>query len=1571
VATDDDQWKNATKAAVEDNTGQSGYRGLDENPAAGAFLVTQLDDDAAVEEATYRVIPTAPDTLLTGDDAEWTAVKATTSDDDEPTVVTVKAKPEDVAPAAKGADAADDAESADDTAKKSTDPADDGEPASDKKNDADDTLSKDEDPADKKSDDHDSDKSKDDSSDDASKDDEPTLGTQSLDSQLIQPLAAGADGANPPYVYWETRDVTGVLRGGATYQLQGPRTSTVVGVEWGVSWNTTITVTDCTASPCAGPDLDPDPGEFLVKQIGTHDVVSSNRYRVSQVTPPTGYNFEDTSNAWVEIPTSGWSWTRGYNNPSGWHNNNTYNFGSFKVRVIPPMAPTCDAGWIYAVSAAGQLRQVKPDGTVSNLGTSASGVSYFNGLGIGAGGSPVYAIERSAGSGSNQNATIYVYNTTAGTWSSTGYSTSSLGGDTGTNMIGGAVNLSNGLYYFGGFTSGGKLKVYEYNPSATPRIKLKGTVVTAATSAENGDIAFNASGDLFVVHGSGTTTTVYSVTAATFNAANGGNMASSQSASRTTADGVNGVAFDSSGKGYLGSGTVLRSYAMPGWVTPGTTVVSSGLNSTDLASCSSPVTITLEKYVQGARVGTDDQFTLTLSQSGTSLGTATTQGNTSGLQEQRVGPQPTVRGTTLTFTETASGTTAVNNYASSWSCYVDDEPIAGASGAGRSGSVTIPASGEDVKCRFTNAPLVANVTIDKTLVDVDGESNPRPGQSWPVTASTQATTGTVTSNPTSANQTTNASGEASWRLTFGASTARATVSVSETQQNGYAFVSGQCVVASLDGTVRTITLNSASAQALTGVAPGDTVACEYVNKQVPPGAISCTVDSVYVVNQLSQAATGGGYTNKLQNLNVTNNTVTDLVDLSATIPRETNGLGISSDGRYFYMIDFNIGVVGDPHIYQYDAVTGAVTTFNAAKGGTANDNGLVRRGGVDLKTGIYYYSTTQLNGSAATAVHNLYALNPSTGASWYVGTVTTQHAGASGDLAFDNLGNMYFVVGINNNAYVNVYDGRDLPTTPNATPIAITTKYLNVNSGAGNGVGVAYGLNGYLYTSNTAAEYFQVDPSTGSTLAGPTVIPQGTGVAATSGRSVDLSTCVSPSTLTVKKNLPNGRVGTSDQFTLSAHRTTTTPAGTAQVGQNVATDGSATGVQDKYVGPVPILTGTNHSYTVREASSALDNYGTSYRCIDTEDSTWAGVSGAVATTGGTRNATLGVIPAATGSKSRAIECTFTNQATKVVVLKRTQDSKGEGEAPRAGWPVNATTSVTRAPDNAQNTIGASGLATWTLSGFTAATQTATVNVSETQQSGYELVVGATSVCTITPLTGAVRTVSITSDTAATVLSDVRPGDQVSCTYVNKVKPATVTISKQVQDFAGQNPAGASGWTVGAALSAPTSASVSISLPSTQVTASGGSVATPWRIDFPQWATAGTMPTTGTRVHEVLSSQTGYEFVSGSCTITRNGTAQEPIAITGPFTGDPAGVVPGVQPGDAVACTFTNKPVPGTVTWQKVDEAGNPLANSVWEVVGPDGDHSATITVEDNTGQDDYAGRDTDERAGYFVVEEEQ
>ncbi|WP_197067886.1 hypothetical protein, partial [Actinomyces polynesiensis] len=373
--------------------------------------------------------------------------------------------------------------------------------------------------------------------------------------------------------------------------------------------------------------------------------------------------------------------------------------GAQDVQIAPLAAAAplqCTAGYVYSISSAGQLRQIAPGGSLTEVGNTPATGSDFNGLGIGPSGSTAFAYLRQTSDNELETARIFTYNVATGAWTDTG---DSYDTNLGNALVAGAVDLHSGIYYFGGFTSdGGQFKIWQYNAGANPRFTQKGYIATGSTSSnQNGDMAFDANGNLFVVRGSGTSTTVYSVSAASFAAASGNQqIQASPSTTVTTMSSVNGVAFDSSGRAFLGASSELRSYAMPSW-TGAQSVTSNLSSSTDLASCSSPATITVQKVVAG-RVNTTDQFTLTLKDGSQTLGTATTAGTAMGLQQQIVGPQPTERGKVLTFSESAAGGANLNAYSTTYQCTVDGQSIAGASGTGASGSVTIPVSGSEIVC---------------------------------------------------------------------------------------------------------------------------------------------------------------------------------------------------------------------------------------------------------------------------------------------------------------------------------------------------------------------------------------------------------------------------------------------------------------------------------------------------------------------------------------------------------------------------------------------------------------------------------------------------------------------------------------------------------------------------------------------------------------------------------------------------------------------------------------------------------------------------------------------------------
>lgn len=661
------------------------------------------------------------------------------------------------------------------------------------------------------------------------------------DQGLIQPFAIGPDGGTPPFVSWTVKDAAGNLIPGATFKFEyRGRSGWSTGSDAGA-------ISDCDgtcSTSTAGNSLDRDSegGEFLLEHFRTsrdsgNRITADSRYRVEPVTAPAGYRWIDTDRR--EVASNGWT-------------GDTHDFGTFVVGAIPT-APQCSAGYVYGISGDGQIQQISPDGTVTDLGSSASSVSSFNGLGIGSGGSPVYGYERSNSNNNNVSvATIYTYDTATGTWASTGHTLDSNNNSRTVQFVAGGVNLQTGQYFLGGFNSNGtQFRLWQYN-AANNTTTYKGYINTdtgTSNSTNNGDLAFDSAGNLFVVRGRGSVTTVFSVTSANLTAANGGLIPSAGSNDVTTTSNVNGVAFDSSGEAFLGSSGTITSFNMPDWSDP-STVVNSGLSSTDLATCSSPPTITIEKFIEGGRVNATDQFTMTLRQGSQTIGTATTTGTAIALQGERVGPLPTVRNVALSFSEVGAGSTNLANYVSSYRCYVDGVQDHSASGNGTSGTITIPIGGEAVLCTFYNSPLIANVTIHKDVTDLAG-NNPAPRQGWTVGATVAATTGTAVVTPAAGTQQTNASGDANWQVRFGAYDHRATVNVSETIEATHDFVSGECTVTHLDGSTSNTTLSGPAAQALAGIEPGDQVDCTYVNR---PVSSSLVVEKNWVIN-------GTSYTN--------------------------------------------------------------------------------------------------------------------------------------------------------------------------------------------------------------------------------------------------------------------------------------------------------------------------------------------------------------------------------------------------------------------------------------------------------------------------------------------------------------------------------------------------------------------------------------------------------------------------------------------------------------------------------------------------------------------------------------
>lgn len=505
----------------------------------------------------------------------------------------------------------------------------------------------------------------------------------------------------------------------------------------------------------------------------------------------------------------------------------------------------CDNNRFYSVSPTGSLAQGDiVAGSSTAVGTWAD-VTSANGLGIGAGGTTAYALDRS--SDASDVASILKWTPAGGfqKLAGTAYATVANGVDIGGSIVAGAIDLSGTRYYFGKFVNSQFYiwRFTETNPAAT-RFQFVGSFPTGSGPNGNGDMAFDSRGNLYVV-GAATTGTassaaIYTVTAETIAAASGGTLA--VGASTTKALGgvdaspafgnVNGIAFSPRGTAYLSSTTSAYEFDPTTWTRiPGTSRVP--VDSTDMGGCTSPATITVLKNVVG-RLAASDQFALTLSNAGTTVATATTSGALTGRQGAQIGPVPAPVSTTLTFSEAmdAGSASAIASYTTIYECWADGVRLS--TGTTTTGTVTMPNRlSVNVVCTYFNSPRPAStVTLTKQVIDpATGAAAPAAGWTLGVTAA--ATAGTATVLPSEApRQQTAANGTAVWTVLYGSATSSATLTIVEEPQTGFVFSSGSCTV---NGTATPITFTTVGglvSGTIAGTTAASTIACTIINRPV-------------------------------------------------------------------------------------------------------------------------------------------------------------------------------------------------------------------------------------------------------------------------------------------------------------------------------------------------------------------------------------------------------------------------------------------------------------------------------------------------------------------------------------------------------------------------------------------------------------------------------------------------------------------------------------------------------------------------------------------------------------------
>lgn len=108
---------------------------------------------------------------------------------------------------------------------------------------------------------------------------------------------------------------------------------------------------------------------------------------------------------------------------------------------------------------------------------------------------------------------------------------------------------------------------------------------------------------------------------------------------------------------------------------------------------------------------------------------------------------------------------------------------------------------------------------------------------------------------------------------------------------------------------------------------------------------------------------------------------------------------------------------------------------------------------MDYSSGIYYFATSQ----TGTNAFSLIAYDPATQQVWLAGDLHAPGAvGDSGDMAFDSLGNLYFIVGSGSTAHLYTGEAGSLPSSPGETAdITLTRTGNSAGVSGANGVGVA------------------------------------------------------------------------------------------------------------------------------------------------------------------------------------------------------------------------------------------------------------------------------------------------------------------------------------------------------------------------------------------------------------------------------------------------------------------------------------------------------------------------------------
>lgn len=389
----------------------------------------------------------------------------------------------------------------------------------------------------------------------------------------------------------------------------------------------------------------------------------------------------------------------------------------------------CSAEYTYGLYETGNLYKMDAAGLATQVNTTRPSGRYWNSLGISSDGRDIYATADSRTIGSTTNYNVYKLNLTTGNWVNQG----AVSFTTAFYIVG-AVD-SNEVYWYGGPKRDGEDIVFQIGNQGG---EIKTIVLNRGLSgndvgATNGDISFDAAGNLTVIQGNNSGQIIqHEITKKDFESTDRfspelGNISSTETIQLSPSNpwgGINpnGFSLQSDGMVFLagnrGSYSYIGSFAIPFTSSTVSPLQSSrhGYGISDLASCSPPPAIALRKNVEG-RKDDADQFNLKISKAGFEISEIETKGEKLGVQGEIVGPFPTGRGENFEITESLTSSTPTDEYLSSYECHAtngltepEEEWVLITEGEGTSGEVTIPEVGEVggdknmVVCTFLNSP---------------------------------------------------------------------------------------------------------------------------------------------------------------------------------------------------------------------------------------------------------------------------------------------------------------------------------------------------------------------------------------------------------------------------------------------------------------------------------------------------------------------------------------------------------------------------------------------------------------------------------------------------------------------------------------------------------------------------------------------------------------------------------------------------------------------------------------------------------------------------------------------------